>query len=90
MPIPKKKSDDESGMCVGPGGIEIHVDGERAGPPDGKRGEERPALFHILSREAESEEQTEKSVGSGGERHGDAIGSGKTVGGDGGPEGARE
>ena len=38
MPIPEEKSDGESGMRVGPGGIEVHVDGKRAGPPDGDGG----------------------------------------------------
>lgn len=90
MPIPEEKSDYESGMCVGPGGIEVHVNGERTGPPDGERGEERPALFDILARETEGKEQTEKSVEGGGEGHRNAVRGGKTVGRDGGTEGARE
>ncbi len=90
MPIPKKKSHRESGMRVRPGGIEIHVDGERAGPPDGKGGEERPALFDILACKAEGQEQAEKTIERSGEGHGDAVRGGKTVGGDGGTEGARE
>src|SRR6266704_3656134 len=90
VPIPKKKSHRESGMRVRPGGIEIHVDGERTGPPDGERGEERPALFDILACKAEGQEQAEKTVEGGGEGHGDAVRGGKTVGGDGGTEGARE
>jgi len=90
VPIPKEKGDDESGMRVGPERIEIHVNRQRAGPPDGESGEEGPALFYVLSREAEGEEQTEKTVECGGEGHGEAIGSGKTVGGDRGAEGAGE
>src|SRR3989449_629788 len=55
-----------------------------------REGEEGPALFDILTREAEGQEQTEKSIESGGQGHGDAVRSGKTVGGDGGTKGARE
>src|SRR6266851_2879741 len=77
-------------MRVGPGWIEIHVDGKRTGPPDGERGEEGPALLHILAREAEGQEQAEKTIEGSGEGHGDAVGSGETVGGDGGTEGAGE
>ena len=90
MPIPEEESDGEGGMRVGPGGIEIHIDGERTGPPDGESGEKRPAFFDILAREAEGQKQTEKAVEGGGESHGDAVGSGETVGGDGGTQGARK
>jgi len=90
VPIPEEESHDERGMGVGPGGIEIHVDRQRAGPPDGERGKERPAFFDILARETEGKEQAEKSVERGGEGHGDAVRSGKAVGGNGGTEGARE
>ena len=90
VPIPKEKSHGERGMRVGPGRIEIHVDGERASPPHGERGEQRPALFDIVAREAEGQKQTEKSVESGRQGHGDAVRSGKTIGGDGGTERARE
>ncbi len=90
MPIPKEKSHGERGMRVGPGRIEIHVDGQRTGPPDGERGEERPALFDILAGEAKGQEQAEKTVDGRGEGHGDAVGSRETVGGDGGTEGAGE
>ena len=90
VPIPEEKCNDESGMGVGPGWIEVHVDGERAGPPDRERSEECPALFNVLARETEGEEQAEKSVEGGGESHGDAVRRGETVGGDGGAKGARE
>ena len=90
MPIPEEESDGESGMRVGPGWIEIHIDGERAGPPNGDGGEEGPAFFDILARETEGEEQAEKTIDSGGEGHGDAVGSGETVGGNGRTEDARE
>ena len=62
VPIPKEKSKGERGMRVGPGRIEIHVDGERAGPPHGERGEQGPALFDIVAREAEGQKQTEESI----------------------------
>lgn len=90
VPIPEEESDGERGVCVGPGRIEVHVDGQGAGPPDGDGGEERPTFADVLARETESEEQTEKAIDGGGERHGDAIGGGETVGGDGGTEGASE
>jgi len=92
MPIPKEKGDGESGMGVGPGRIEIHVDGKRAGPPDGESGKEGPALFDILARETERQEQAEKTIEGRGKGHGDAVGSGETVGGDGGggTEGTRK
>src|SRR5713101_7674750 len=90
MPIPEEESDGESRMRVGPGGIEIHVDGERAGPPNGEGGEESPAFFDILARQTEGEEQAEKTIDDGSEGHGDAIRSGETVGGNGRTEGAGE
>ncbi len=90
MPIPKEKSDGESGMRMGPRRIEIHVDGERAGPPDGERGDEGPALFHIVASHAEGQKQAEESIERSGQGHGDAVRSGKTVGGDGGTERARK
>ena len=90
VPIPKKQSNGESRMRVGPRGIEIHVDGERTGPPDGERGEEGPAFRDILASEAEGEEQAEESIESRGEGHSDAVRGGKAVGGDGGTEGARK
>ena len=84
VPIPEEEGHDESGMRMRPGGIEIHVDGERAGAPDGESGKKGPALFDILAREAEGKKQSEKCVERGGKSHGDAVRSGKTVGGDGG------
>ena len=90
MPIPEEKSHGKRGVCVGPRWIEIHVDRQRTRPPDGKRCEKRPAFFHILAREAEGQNQTQESVERRGQRHGDAIRSGKAVGGDRGTERARE
>src|SRR6267142_1778141 len=90
MPIPEKERDGKGGMRVGPRGIEVHVDGKRAGPPDGDGGEERPTLVDVLARETEGEEQAEKTIDGGGEGHGDAIRSGETVGRDGGAQGAGE
>src|SRR5882762_5091972 len=89
-PIPKKKGHGERSMRMRPRGIEIHVHRKRAGPPDGKRGEERPALFHILARQAEGQKQTEESVDGGGEGHSDAVRRGKTVGSNRGTQDARE
>jgi hypothetical protein len=43
-----------------------------------------------LTRETEGQQQAEKTVDGGGQRHDDAIRRGKTVGGDGGTEGTRE
>src|SRR6266404_2231143 len=77
MPIPEEESDGESRMRVRPGGIEIHVDGKRAGPPDGDGGEERAAFADVLAGETEGEQQTQKTVDGGGERHSDAVGSGE-------------
>ena len=88
MPIPEEKSDGERRLRVRPGGIEIHVHGKRAGPPDGDGGEERPAFADVLARETEGEQQTEKTVDGGGERHSDAVGRGEPVGGDGGAQSA--
>src|SRR5229473_4090101 len=90
VPIPKEKSDGESGMRMGPRGIEIHIDGQRAGPPDRERGDEGPAFFYIVASQAEGQKQAEKSVERGSQRHGDAVRSGKTVSGDGGTESARD
>ena len=90
MPIPKEKSNGERGMRVGPGRIEIHVDRERAGPPDGERGDEGPAFLDIVASHAEGQKQAEESIERSGHGHGDAVRSGETVGGDGGTESARE
>ena len=90
MPIPEKESNGESGMRVGPRGIEIHVNRERTGPPNGECGKKRPTLFDILAGEAEGKKQAEKSVERGGESHGDAIRGGETVGGDRRTQGAGE
>src|SRR4029077_7387548 len=86
VPIPEEKGHRERGMRVGPRWIEIHIDRQRAGPPDRERGQKRPALFHILAREAERQNQAQESVERGGQRHGDAIRSGKAIGGDRGRE----
>ena len=90
VPIPQEKRDDESGLGMRPGGIEVHVNGKRAGPPNGERGEQGPALVDIFARETERNQEAEKTVDGGGEGHGDAIGSGETVGGNCGAEGAGE
>src|SRR5258708_2920046 len=53
VPIPKEKSYYKRGMRVGPRRIEIHVDGERAGPPDGERGDEDQPHFHMMASHRE-------------------------------------
>src|SRR6266403_883712 len=90
VPTPEEEGHGEGGMRMGPRGIEIHIDRERTSPPDGERGKERPAFLYILPRQAEGQEQTEKTIGGSSERHGDSVRSGKTVCGDGGTEGARQ
>lgn len=90
VPVPKEQGDSESGVRVRPRRIEIHINGEGAGPPNGDGGKKGPAFFDILASEAEGEEQTEESVNGGGERHGDAIRGGKTVRGDGGAQRASQ
>jgi hypothetical protein len=90
VPVPEEEGNGESGMCVRPRGIEIHVDGKRAGPPDGDGRQERPAFVDVLASETKGKEQSEKAVEGRGERHSEAIRSGETVGGDGGTEYASE
>ena len=77
-------------MRVRPRRIEIHVNGKRAGPPDGKSCKERPAFFYVLASQAKSQQQPEKAIERSGEGHSDAVGSGKAVGGNGRTEGACE
>src|SRR4029077_11082510 len=83
VPVPEKEGDHERGMGVRPRGIEVHVNGKRAGPPDGEGRQQRPALLCILTRHAKGDEQSKKTVERGGECHGDSIGGGKTVRGNG-------
>lgn len=90
VPIPEEEGHGEGGMRMGPRGIEIHIDRERTSPPDRERGKERPALLYILPRQAEGQEQTEESIEGGGERHGNAVRNGKSVGGNGGTQGTRQ
>lgn len=90
VPIPKKKRHGEGGVRVRPGRIEIHVDGERAGPPDREGGEEGPTVRDVVAGEAKGQQQTEKAVNAGTDGHGDAVGNGKTIGGDVGSQSASE
>ena len=90
MPIPEEEGHGEGGMRVRPGRIEVHVDGKRAGPPDGDGREKRPAFVDVLPHETERKEQSKKTVDRRSERHGDAIGSGEAVRGDGRTQGARD
>jgi len=80
VPIREEESDDKRGMGVGPGGIEVHVNGKRAAPPDGDGGEQGPALLDVLAGETERKKDAEKGVEGRGESHGKAVGSGKAVG----------
>ncbi len=56
MPIPEEQGHGKGGVRMRPRRIEIHVDGKRAGPPNRESGKKSPAFFHVLPREAESEE----------------------------------
>jgi len=90
VPVPHKKRDDEGRMCVGPRGIEVHVNGKRAGPPNGEGGEEGPDVRDEFASEPESEKEAEETVKAGGKGHGEAVGSGETVCGNRGTQSAGE
>ena len=64
-PIPKEERDGKSGVGVGPGGIEIHVDGQRTAPPDGQSGQESPGGMDEVASEAEGEQEGEEAVDAG-------------------------
>jgi len=49
IPVPEEESDGKGGMGMGPGGIEIHVNGERAPTPDGEDRQESPQGREILA-----------------------------------------
>ena len=70
VPVPEKKRDDERRKGVRPGGIEIHVHGERTSPPNGHGGEEGRPFLHILTGQAESQQQAQKPIEGRGEGHG--------------------
>ena len=82
VPIPKEESDGKGGMGVRPGRIEVHVDGQRTGPPYGNGSERSPAGADILSSGTKGENDPDKTIESGTEGHGDAIRGRKAVGGD--------
>jgi hypothetical protein len=67
------------GMSVGPGRIEVHVNGKRAGPPNGDGGEERPGLRDVFAGQTEREKKSEEAVESGGKSHGETVRSGEAV-----------
>src|SRR5580658_1813979 len=77
-------------MRVGPGRIEIHVNGKRARTPDRKSRKQGPKLIDIFTRNAKRNQEAEKTVKRGGQSHGNAIGRGETVGRNGGSQGASE
>lgn len=62
MPVVKKKRDNEGGVRVRPGRIEVHVDRERAGPPDGDRREKGATLSDISAREAIRKKKAEEAI----------------------------
>src|SRR5215467_10877922 len=90
MPVPKKKRHRKCRMRMGPEGIEIHVDRQRTGPPNRKRGERGPALLNVMTSDAKRQKQTQETKTRRGKRHADAIGQGKAVRGNGRAEGVRE
>src|SRR5271165_461081 len=73
-----------------PGRIEVHVNGQRTGPPDGDGGEERTPRIDVLTSDAEREKEAEESVNGGGQRHCQTVWGGKTVGRHGGTQCASE
>ena len=90
QPVREENGDDESGVRVRPGGVEIHVDGERAAAPNGESGEESPTFGDKFFGETKGEEESEKTVERCAKGHRVAIRRGETVGGHGGPEGASD
>ena len=90
QPVREENGDDESGVRVRPGGVEIHVDGERAAAPDAKRSEDGATFGDEFFGETKRKEECEKAVEGGAEGHGEAVGSRKTVGGNGRPKGASD
>ncbi len=88
QPVREEDGDDESGVGVGPGGIEVHVDGERAAAPNGEGGEESPTFGDELFGETKGEEEGKETVERRAKGHRVTIRRGETVGGDAGPEGA--
>lgn len=89
-PVREENGDNESGVSVRPGGIEVHVDGKRAAAPNGERGEKSPAFRDEFLGETKGEEEGEKTVERRAKGHGITIRLGETVGGDRGAEGASD
>src|SRR5439155_12860337 len=90
QPVREEGGDDESGVSVRPGGIEIHIDGERTAAPNAESGEESPAFGDKFFGETKGEEESEKTVQRCAKGHRVTVRRGETVGRDGGPEGARD
>ena len=63
-----------------PGRIEVHVDGERTGPPDRDSGDEGSSFADVFFGEAEGEQKTEETVESRGDGHGVTVRRGKSIG----------
>src|SRR5215472_16332496 len=62
-----------------PGGIEVHVNWKRTGPPDRYGCDEGPQRLDIFASETEGKEQAKKSVQTSAEGHGVAIGIGEAI-----------
>jgi len=90
QPVREEHGDDESGVGVGPGGVEVHIDGERAAAPNGESGEESPKFGDEFPGETKGEEEGQETVERCAKGHRVTIRRGETVGGDGGPEGASD
>src|SRR5579864_195642 len=82
IPVPEEKSNGKDGMCVRPGRIEIHVNGERAGAPNRKRGEKGPARFDVLPGERIGKKQAQEAVNRSAQGHSQEVRKGEAVGGD--------
>src|SRR2546430_1385448 len=65
---------------MGPGRIEIHINGQRTGAPNGESGKKGPALLDVLSSKGIGKKQTKESVNGGAKGHGQGVGSGETIG----------
>ncbi len=83
VPIPEEERDGESRMRVRPGGVEIHINGERTPPPNAHGREKCPLFSNIFSGKREREQKPQKTVNCRTQCHGHEIGNGETVGGNG-------
>ena len=63
-----------------PGGIEVHVNRERARPPDGNRGYEGPQRPNVFPGKSKRKEQAKETVKTGAESHCVAVRPRKAIG----------